>query len=54
MKKNILIIAIITTLIFSSNVFTNDKYLTDKSWYELYQKRVTDVCSMYKFDSNNS
>ncbi len=54
MKKNIIIISLIITFIFTNNVFSSDKYLNDLSWYELYQKRVTDVCSLYKFDSNNS
>ncbi len=57
MKKYILIITLLSATvitIFSNNVFWNDKYLTDKTWYELYQQRVTDVCSEYKFDNDDT
>lgn len=53
MKKYIIIISL-SIIAFSSSVFSNDKYLSNKTWYKLYQERVTNVCSEYKFDNKDT
>lgn len=56
MKKisTIIIISILINITQINISFWEAKTMSDKSWYSLYKERITNFCSEYKANDNNS
>lgn len=56
MKKisTIIIISILINITQINISFWEAKTMSDKSWYSLYKERITNFCSEYKTNDNNS